>query len=206
MMAPLMTQQAVRVRQALCFSLVGAALALSGSAQANTVNLTVNYTILQGTCDIAVPATVTLTGGKTSDVADQSWVYLGQQTVPVTLSNCSGRGAVNTKPALKLTSPPMAASGSTERQSRIFMTTATNTTGMGVVLAPSAFTNGSYSNLVTVSSGTGYLDIGAANTAAANGTVNVYAAIACGSTSDCAAANLRAGADSVALTFEFAYH
>lgn len=201
-----MAKQASRVRKAFCCSLVGAVFTLSGSVQANTVNLTVNYTILQGTCDISVPATVTLTGGRTSDVADQNWVYLGSQTVPVTLSNCSGRGEVNTRPALKLTSPPMATSGSTERQSRIFMTTATNTTGMGVVLAPSAFTNGSYSNLVTVSAGTGYLDIGAVDTAASNGTINIYAAIACGSTSDCAASNLYAGSDSVALTFTFAYH
>ena len=184
-----------------------AVTALRPAQAGNSVNLTFRYTVVQGTCTLNVPATLPMgTIDNPESAVGKNWVFLNPKTLDVTLSDCQGDPLGSTRPAIKLTAP-VATSGSADRQ-KYLATSATGSSGFGVVIAKKGLApvTGSVSNLTPLTSGDAYIDLGALNTTAQNGTTTLNVALACGAAADCAVNNLSAGTDKVSIRFEFAYH
>lgn len=197
----------IGVRKKIISLVVALFWTTSGVAQTgNHVELTFKYKVLQGTCDLSVPSTIPMGDvSELSSAREKNWVYLNKSSLPITLSNCVGRGAGGTRPAIKLIAPPVATTGSGERTKKIF-TSATNKTGLGIVLSDGMLTNGNSANLVTLSGVDGFVDLGGVNAVAHDQLKKLNVALACGTASDCSGANLQAGSGNVSIQFAFVYH
>ena len=182
-------------------------LIYSTSVTANALDLTFKYTVVQGTCELNVDPSVKFgNASKASEIIGQNWRFINETTFNITLTNCSGVASPSTQPAIKLFNYQMATNGSSERKTKIF-TSSDNNTGLGVVLSENAFTDGNNGNLITTVAGTdAFINIGNKNTIAQNSQKKINAALACGSASDCSAANLSSGNASVNIQFAFVYH
>ncbi|HFD2064143.1 TPA: fimbrial protein, partial [Serratia marcescens] len=193
-------------------SLVGVCLAgASAPAQANSIDLTFRYTVVQGTCDVLVDgaASKTLTLSNLTNPANligKAWSIIQDGTTKsftLTLANCSGAANPATRPGIQITSSAYATTGSAERQQKI-LTGTTNDTGVGVVLS---LTNPPAQGGLLKNDD--WIDLGANNTAASNGMAKtLYIGLACGDATDCAMGKVKPGkvTSGVTATFTFAYH
>lgn len=190
-------------------------LLLSGTASGanDTLQLTFTYTVTEGTCSVSVPPTVSF--GDVSQDADftnlvgKSWSFTGIRILPVTLGSCSGSGSTSgPTPAIILSGVTPSTTGSANKKAFLIMP-AKGVTGLGMVIAKptTTLTSGKTSNLVTLVAGNIYIDTGtAAGAPQLNTTINLPVALACGDSTDCKAADLKVGTDSMVLTFSFGYH
>lgn len=180
-------------------------------AQANSIDLTFRYTVVQGTCDVLVDgaASKTLTLSNLTNPANligKAWSIIQDGTVQsftLTLANCAGQANPTTRPGIQITSSAYATTGSAERQQKILTGTA-NDTGVGVVLSQ---TNPPAQGDLLKNDD--WIDLGANNTAGTNGMAKIlYIGLACGDATDCAAGNVKPGkvTSGVTATFTFAYH
>ncbi|AYA08390.1 hypothetical protein D3Z09_18305 [Rahnella aquatilis] len=186
------------------------------AAGSDTVSLTFTYTVMEGTCQVDVPASTINFGGaagteKTRDAIGQNWFFIGVRQYDIKLSQCAGSGMTGSNIPSIIVEGFLPATGSTNQRTYLMMPTTVETpsTGLGMVISQMKQTlvNGSTGNLSKIQGGKMYIDVGAANTfPAASTPVPLQIALACGDASDCTVDKLNPGTESMTLTFSFGYH
>lgn len=164
--------------------------------------ITISTTLDTGVCTSSLSSsTLTLgTDGKIDPASalGQSWTFLGQANLSVTVSCSAGLLSQTATPALRITPQ----SGTTE-SSHVPGLFASTTTGFGVVIGNKPAESLQASQRVTASAP--YVNLKTAGTRP-EAIYTLPVAIACGDISDCAPAGLKAGAVSATFIVNFEYH
>lgn len=199
-------------------------LPLSQAHAADSVTLTLNYTVSQGTCSVSVGSTTAATGG-TLDFHDvqyawkstDSWNQISLTPFYVKLSQCNGSASSSTQPMLTITGATDTVTGNSVNHSYMFVDNANSTSkGFGFVIfntPTNPVTNNAVADInSSESDARKYIAIpgkGKGTAITSDTVVALSAAVTCGGTcSKGANANpiLRAGSINGAVTFNFLYH
>lgn len=189
----------------------------AGVRAANSVNLTFNYTVVQGTCDVSISSPSMNLGDVDPSPAfgNGSWVQLNATEFTVNLNSCSGSVDPNTRPVVMVAGETVP--GSDSGYSYLFRKQGNaggTSKGFGVLIVKADKAGGDLSSDIEVKNNTaiyvpntggGYYGKGTALNG--NFTIPLKAAVSCGrKVSDmCAPANLLAGSLSASVTFTFQY-
>lgn len=198
----------------------GLLMLVSTAYGADSVNLTLNYTVIQGTCTVDVQTD----SGNTLDFGDVVAEKKNSEWAPMTLSGgatykpftvqltaCSGSVDASTTPALTIDGETLSNDG-TNNKSYLFVNSSASTAkGLGFVIYSSGTPNPGKNEVSTVS--TNYTDSyipipNYGKGTALNGSVSVplAAAVSCGKTCKTSSSSMRAGTLTGAVTFSFIYH
>ncbi|KAB8313331.1 hypothetical protein EH228_04170 [Erwinia endophytica] len=191
---------------------------------ADSVTLTLNYTVIQGTCSVSVGSNQDATDGQLNfyDVqyawkSTDSWNQISLKPFYVKLSQCWGSPSSATQPMLTITGATDTATEDSVNSSFMFVDNAkSSSTGFGFVIFNTA-TNPVTNNAVpdinsSESDARKYIAIpgkGKGTAVTSDTVVTLSAAVTCGST--CSQGgnvnpNLRTGSINGAVTFNFLYH
>lgn len=188
---------------------------------ADSVNLTLNYTVIQGTCtvDVQTASGNTLNFGNVNYAwkSTDDWPQINLQPFSVKLSQCSGSPSASTQPVLTISGATDSLSKNDTNKAFMFVDeTTSQAKGFGFVIfntSDSPKTSNAVADINSSKGDTrGYIAIPGKgkNTAITSDTVvSLSAAVTCGSTcSDNGKINpaMRAGPLTGAVTFSFVYH
>ncbi|STB73304.1 fimbrial protein [Citrobacter koseri] len=191
------------------------------AADGDSVLLTLNYTVIQGTCVVDVVAG----SGNTLDFGDvaakvktTAWAPMSlssgvSMTFSVGLSSCNGAPNANMTPALTMDGATLTEDG-TDNSSYLFVNSGQSTAqGLGVVVYNSGTPKPGSNEVAAFNSAAPdnrkYISIpGYGKGTAPNGNVNVplSAAVTCGATCVTKPQDMRAGTLKGSVTFNFVYH
>lgn len=187
---------------------------------ADSVNLTLNYTVIQGTCTVDVQTD----SGNTLDFGDVVAEKKSSAWSPMTLSGggaykpftvrltaCSGSVDASTTPALTVTGETLSSDGTNNKDYLFVNSSASTAKGLGFVIYNSATPDPGHNEVSRVSANNQYSYIpipGYGKGTALNGSVSVplAAAVTCGKTCTTTPSPMRAGTLTGAVTFSFVYH
>lgn len=183
-------------------ALAMAATGVGSEAMAtNTATLNFTATINQGNCDVTTTPATTLALGTVdpATLLGKNQQVTANKGFTVNLA-CSGLAPAGAAPKVTLSGAAMTGAGN----KKLFRDSTSTSQGFGVAIAKvaTATTAPAWADLL------GNGDSIPGLTLPAGGTplnIQMAAAVACGSTADCAAASLQAGTLSAAVTFSFAY-
>lgn len=207
-----------------CAGLVLMCLAVfSGKGRAaDSINLTLNYTVVQGTCTVSVGSdgvNGTLDFGNISYnwKSNDSWPQISLTPFHVRLSLCSGSAQQGTQPGLTITGETDTATNNTVNHNFMFVNNVTSTAkGFGFVIFNKQGTPTTHDAVADINSseaqGRKYINIpgfGAGTAVTSDLDIILSAAVTCGSTCSSGSSinpNMRAGTLTGAVTFNFLYH
>lgn len=187
---------------------------------ADSINLTLNYTVMQGTCSVNVQ-TDSGSSLKFGDVVavkkTSNWQPMAlsggatYKTFNVQLTNCSGSAVATTTPGLTLSGPTLSNDGTNNKQYLFVNQGASTAKGLGFVIYNSDKPSPGTNEVSGDPSASQYYYIpvpGYGKGTALSGTVVVplSAAVTCGKTCTNSSYPMTAGTLNGSVTFSFLYH
>lgn len=189
---------------------VGMSLSGAGWA-ANNSTVTFSATIDGGTCDFSVLSGTTGDAATTAialgNVDATPLIGTNQHTTAPTAfrlrSACKGMGpAVPGTPTVTLAGTSLGAT--VDGSKKLFRSSGSTSSGLGIAVATGTGSTITWSNIKGAGDNIPTTLTYSGTSTAHNNDINMLAAVACGTTTDCAAANLGAGTLTAAVTFTLA--
>lgn len=193
--------------------------AVNARAASDSVQLTFQYTVQQGTCDVSVGSDgmnglLAFGDISTANITTKTWDPLlstAKQPFKVILSNCSGSPVSTTTPVLYLTGNTDTETGNATNKSFMFRESGSTAKGVGFAVYKNNTSSNAADLVAVVTSGEAdarkYINLGTQGSVATNKTIDLNAIVTCGST--CSAsdkAKMRTGDLNASVTFNFDYH
>ncbi|ELV2842058.1 type 1 fimbrial protein [Enterobacter cloacae] len=207
-----------------CLALVCLVIYSGGARAVDVINLTMNYTVVQGTCTVSVGSdgvngTLNFSNVSYDWKVSDSWPQINLKPFSVKLSNCSGASSANTQPGLTITGTTDTVTGNSINHSFMFVDNTSSTAkGFGFVIfnnQNSPVTQDAVADIgSTQHDSRKYINIpgfGKGSAVNVDTTIPLSAAVTCGETCHNSSKtgpnpNMQAGSLTGNVTFNFLYH
>lgn len=190
------------VKKYIHLSALGMMLFCCVAAAANNAKVDFTATISEGACEVTLPggSEINFDNIDPAGLIGQNEHFSSTQDFTVNVK-CSGLGPGGAVPKLTLTGEVISDSGASAEAKKLFRNDSGSVSkGFGVAIMPGSTAD--WSKILTANDTT---PVSGDVSATAGVNVPFVSAVACGTTADCAATKLTAGALKAAVTFTFAY-